>query len=138
MKSKSKTYTAWNNMKKRCNQVKNYPRHGGRGITYTKKWETFQGFLEDMGECPSPSHTLDRINNDGNYEPNNVRWTTYEVQNRNRCIRRDNSLGIVGVQPYKNGFIVTNTKKQPSKYIGWSKDFFDACCLRKSSELLYD
>ena len=132
--SSTKTYIAWNNMKKRCNQKQRYPHHGGRGITYQESWENFNNFLQDVGECPDNSYTLDRINNDANYTKDNVRWTTRKIQNLNRNIRSDNKLGIVGIQPHRSGYLVTNTQKE-KKYLGWYKDFFEACCIRKASEL---
>lgn len=58
-------------------------RYGGRGITVCARWRRFDNFVADMGLCPD-GLTLDRINNDGNYEPGNCRWTTWEQQYLNR------------------------------------------------------
>jgi hypothetical protein len=82
-------YTAWNGMKNRCYRRKtwNYPRYGGRGIRVCKRWlgaNGFVNFLADMGYRPSPAHSLDRVNNDGNYEPSNCRWATPKEQANNR------------------------------------------------------
>lgn len=79
-------YVAWFHMRARClnpNDI-GYHRYGGRGITITEKWAKFEGFLEDMGLRPSPKHSLDRIDNDGNYEPSNCRWATSKQQAENR------------------------------------------------------
>lgn len=84
---KTPEYRAWQGMKDRCSNKNkpNYHRYGGRGIKVCDIWRlSFTRFLYDMGKRPSPKHSLDRIDNDGNYEPGNCRWTTIEVQANNR------------------------------------------------------
>jgi len=81
----------WCEIKQRCNNPKNhkYPRYGGRGIKMCDRWqESFLNFLADVGDRPSKKHSLDRINNDGNYEPSNVRWATAKAQGRNTSRNR--------------------------------------------------
>ena len=84
-KGKTPTWYSWSSMLDRCNNpnATHYHRYGGRGITICERWMTFTAFLEDMGERLIGT-TLDRINNDGNYEPGNCRWATVAEQNANR------------------------------------------------------
>jgi hypothetical protein len=81
----TKEYTTWANMLARCYNPKatQYKDWGGRGITVCKHWHVFENFLADMGKKP-PGLTLERIDNDGNYEPSNCRWDTRLRQRHNR------------------------------------------------------
>jgi len=87
--SKTREYKIWQGIKKRCfnNRFKFYPHYGGRGITICKSWLNFESFLADMGPCPE-GHSIDRINNDGNYEPKNCRWAKDEIQANNKRSNR--------------------------------------------------
>lgn len=85
--SHSPEYRAWDNARERCRNPNNrkFPIYGARGISVCERWaNSFDNFIADMGRKPSPSHSLDRIDNNGNYEPGNCRWATGEQQNRNR------------------------------------------------------
>lgn len=84
----TKVYEAWNCMIDRCTnkKIKFWHRYGGRGIKVCDEWRhSFCAFYACMGEPPTSKHTLDRINNDGNYEPGNCRWATMKEQRANRC-----------------------------------------------------
>lgn len=79
-------YTAWRHMNDRCHNPEhpNYPPYGGRGIRVCARWrESFETFLDDLGARPSSKHSLDRVDNDGNYEPGNCRWATRFEQDSN-------------------------------------------------------
>lgn len=88
IRSESPEYRAWDAMCRRCTNEnhKSYANYGGRGIKVHPEWlgqGGFDSFLDYVGPRPGPGFSLDRINNDGNYEPGNLRWTTWEVQANN-------------------------------------------------------
>ncbi len=80
-------YTSWEGMKQRCYNPNN-PRYndwGGRGIKVCDRWlNSFENFIEDMGMKPEKEYSIDRIDNNGNYEPGNCRWTDIFTQNNNQ------------------------------------------------------
>lgn len=92
--SKSSTYTTWLAMKARCTNVKagNYKYYGARGITVCNNWLTsFETFVKDMGMRPFATAQIDRIDNNGNYEPANCRWVTAKINSNNK---RNSKIGV--------------------------------------------
>ena len=90
-KSRTDEYKAWGTMLQRCTNPRatGFDRWGGRGITVCERWRrSFENFLVDLGPKPSPQHSIDRINNDGNYEPGNCRWATKQEQIWNSRVPR--------------------------------------------------
>lgn len=83
-------YRSWQSMYRRCYATSNnrFNRYGERGIKVCERWSDFSNFIADLGPKPTPKHTLDRINNDGDYEPVNCRWATYSEQACNRSTNR--------------------------------------------------
>ena len=111
--TKTSEYISWKNMKARCfnPNYKNYSNWGGRGITVCDRWLNFENFLADMGLKPTPKHSLDRIDNDGDYFPENCKWSTRVEQENNK---RNNHLITIGC--------VTLTIAQWTKEMGFPKN----------------
>lgn len=85
-----KEYKAWENMRSRCNNpnMTDYHNYGGRGIKVCARWDSFENFLSDLGLKPSNDHSLDRIDVNKNYTPNNCRWATRKQQMRNTRLNK--------------------------------------------------
>ncbi len=87
----TRVYRIWRQMHQRCENPKaeGYENYGGRGIKVDTRWDQFPNFFEDMGECPSKGHTIDRIDTNKGYGKDNCKWSTWKEQHRNR---RDNHV----------------------------------------------
>jgi hypothetical protein len=137
--TKTRVYRIWKNMKTRCFNVnrKEYKDYGGRGIAVCPRWrDSFDNFLADMGEPPTRQHSIDRINNDGDYEPSNCRWATAKEQARNKrsnriftlqgetltltewCQRFKTSMPLVHQRIHRRGWDVLRALTTPSRRTG--------------------
>ena len=93
-KSTDPTYRIWQKIKERCHGEKGHPRYSGRGIKMCDRWRNdFAAFLADMGERPSPKHSIERTDNDGDYEPGNCKWATQREQMANVSYNRNITVG---------------------------------------------
>lgn len=131
------TYHTWENMKQRCLNPKHpsYADYGGRGITVCEEWLSFEGFFASMGKKPK-GKTLERVDNNLGYFPENCEWATPLKQNSNQRHHWDSSTKCRGVHWASNGVSVVAQGMRKGKrfclYRG--PDLFEAVCARKSWE----
>lgn len=139
-------YNSWCGIRRRCQDPDNpkYPSYGGRGIKVCDRWASFDQFFADMGPRPSPHHTIDRIDNNGPYAPDNCRWATKSEQNLNRKNNHQVTIGDktqpltvwaweLGIDPklvfsrvsdgwtYEEALALRPHKRKTRVYTGWSQ-----------------
>jgi hypothetical protein len=138
-KERNQLYWVWASIIQRCCNPKNkaYMNYGGRGITVCESWRnSFSCFLSDMGERPK-DHSIDRIDNNKGYSPENCQWVIRTIQNSNKRKYKSNIFGISGVERRagdQSKFRVRVRHKRKIILDTTTDDFFEACCLRKSVE----
>ena len=127
--SPSPTYISWCNMKARCQNPNrsDYERYGGRDIKVCERWQDFANFLADMGEKPE-GLTLDRIDNDGNYEPGNCRWATpkEQIQNRREIKDRKNQYLFIAISEHGT-MIASNNQHEFARQYGLDQCSINHC-----------
>lgn len=140
---KSRQYSIWADMKKRCvnpNHVY-FKYYGGAGVSYDPRWENFSCFWQDMEAGYSEELTLDRIDTYGDYCKDNCRWATGSEQGFNQKLRHDNITGVAGIyfRPTKNGtnrwHVKINDGCGNELHIGYFYDFGQAVTARMNKEL---
>lgn len=108
-------YVVLVSLRRRClnKNSSSYKNYGGRGIKVCDRWlHGYSNFLEDMGRRPSSMHSIDRIDNDGDYSPENCRWATSQEQALNRRVRNDSKTGLHGIRKTVSGKWVTQFRKR--------------------------
>lgn len=137
--SRTRLYQCWSDMKQRCLNPNNsfYYRYGGRGIKFCDEWRDFTSFMEwALSNGYSDDLTLDRIDNDGNYCPENCKWSTQREQSLNKT----HLIGVCGVKGVRKcsthkgkyqGYKATICENGKEKYLGYSKTIEGAAEIRR-------
>lgn len=140
-KAETDEYGIWAGIKTRCfnNKTRAYPYYGGRGITMCEDWRNdFSTFLRDMGKRPSKEHSVERRDVDGNYEPSNCYWATWDEQARNRRTRKHNQTGQTGVYITKQGTYSARINVGSHQInLGCYRELDAAVRARKAAEIKY-
>ena len=139
--TKTPEYWVWSAMRQRCENKNdaNYKNYGGRGVSVCERWHDFEIFIADMGKRPNKKSTIDRIDNDKGYSPENCVWTGRTNQSRNQRLRKDNTTGHKGVYKIsgKEAYFSKITVNRKSHYLGYFKSKEEAIEARQKAEAKY-
>lgn len=142
--SKHPLFNRYCSMVSRCTNLKStsYPNYGGRGITVCSRWlepcgQGFTNFVSDMGECP-PNFSIERLDVNGPYSPENCVWADSTTQTVNRRPFRSLALPGVTYDSKSSGWKASFSRYKTIYYVGFSKDFFEICCMLKSALLAWE
>lgn len=140
--SKTRLYSIWEHMKRRCYNPKaaHYAEYGGRGIAVCDEWQSFEPFRDwSLANGYSDELTIERNEVNGNYCPDNCCWATWTEQQRNKRVRSDNTSGVTGVSYRKDTgkWTVSITMPDGTISLGCYKDFDEAVRVRKQAEIKY-
>ena len=134
----SPEYKSWCAMITRCTNENqdNYKNYGGRGISVCEEWGSYDAFLKDMGRKPSKRHSLERVDNDSNYCPENCIWADRFRQAQNQRMRADNKTGCKGVSfdIRKQKYIASINRDGVKTYLGTFANLDDAIAARRKHE----
>lgn len=127
-------YSTWAGMWGRCTNETDamWPRYGGRGIVVCDRWLSFEAFATDMGAKPSIAHTLNRVNNDGPYSPENCEWATFSDQCVNRRTFKNNTSGTTGVTRKDASWLARFDYAKVRYNIGWFATQDEAVAAREA------
>lgn len=136
------TYSVWAGIIQRCENSNSecHERYGGRGIDVCERWKSFENFLEDMGERPSKSHTIERTDNNKGYCPENCIWTDdISLQAYNKRVYSNSTSGVAGVNwdSKSNAWRVRISKEGKRICLGYFKSFEEAVKTRRKAEIEY-
>jgi hypothetical protein len=114
-----------------------YSTYGNCGISVCDRWRKFENFYADMGEKPSPKHSIDRKDNSAGYSQENCHWVTRSVQNQNRRTWSKSNTGIPGVFRRFGMWHIVITRHSQTHHIGTTDNFDEAVRMRKAAEIKF-
>lgn len=140
-RSKTREYVTWQAIVQRCGNPNNhaYSYYGGRGISICDRWKSsYENFLDDMGRMPGEGYSIERVDVNGDYSPDNCKWATMKEQSRNKRVGSRNRSGVTGVSPYKNNrWVARITNDRKLIHIGIFDTLEAASKARKEAENKY-